>query len=397
VDQFKVINDSLGHEAGDEILIVLADRLRSKVREVDTVARFGGDEFSVLVQDIREVVDAAKLAENLLAALTDPVVVAGQELVLTSSAGIALYPDDGEDEATLIKHADIAMHQAKKRGRNAYQLFTTAMNDAARERLTVERGFREALSNGRLEVHYQPIIDLMSRQPIGCEALLRWNHPTKGLIGPASFIAVAEQTGLIVPAGEWVLEVACTWAQQLESTVAKNLSIAVNLSPRQLQERTFAARVAAILDRTGLDPTRLQLEITESMALDADSTVEVLNGLRDQGVRIAIDDLGTGFSGLSRLRDLPMDVIKIDRSFIRKIHDDPVGEAIVRGVVGIAKALDLYVVAEGVETQQQLDVIERLHCHAVQGYLLHRPLPPAELNELLANLKPSPDPPQRIS
>jgi diguanylate cyclase (GGDEF)-like protein len=382
MDQFKVINDSLGHEAGDQILVAMADRLRTKIREVDTVARFGGDEFSVLVQDIQEVLDAAKLAEILLAALSEPVVVAGKEHVLTTSVGIALYPDDGEDEATLLKHADIAMYQAKRKGRNAYKLFTPAMNDAAEERLAVEQGFREALSNGHLEVHYQPIIDLASRKPIGCEALLRWNHPKKGLIGPASFIGVAEQTGLIVPAGEWVLEVACTWAQKLESTLAQDLSIAVNLSPRQLQERSFAAKVAAILNRTGLDPSRLQLEITESMALEADSTVEVLSGLRDLGVRIAIDDLGTGFSGLSRLRDLPMDVIKIDRSFIRKIHADPVGEAIVRGVVGIAKALDLYVVAEGVETEEQLAVVKRLKCNAVQGFLLHRPLPPEELTGL---------------
>ena len=385
LDQFKVVNDSLGHEAGDQILVAIADRLRARVREVDTVARFGGDEFSVLVQDIQEVLDAAKLAENLLASFSEPVVVAGREHVLTTSLGIALYPDDGEDEATLLKHADIAMYQAKRKGRNTYKLFTATMNEAAEDRLAVEQGLRDALSNDRFEVYYQPIIDLESRQPIGCEALLRWNHPTKGLIGPAGFIGVAEQTGLIVPTGEWVLEAACTWAQQLKSAQAQVLSIAVNLSPRQLQEPNFPTRVAEILAGTGLDPSRLQLEITESMAIETDSSVRVLGHLRNLGVRIAIDDLGTGFSGLSRLRDLPIDVVKIDRSFIRRIHADPVGEAIVRGVVGIARALDLYVVAEGVETEAQLAVVERMSCHAAQGFLLHRPLPPEELKGLLAN------------
>jgi len=381
LDQFKVINDSLGHEAGDRILIAVAERLRSRVREVDTVARFGGDEFSVLVQDIREVFDAAMLAENLIASLGEPIFVDGREHVLAASVGVALYPDDGEDEATLLKHADIAMYQAKSKGRNSYRLFTPAMNGAAENRLAIEEGLRDALANDHLVVHYQPIIDLATRRPVGCEALLRWNHPEKGLIGPDSFIGVAEQTGLIVPAGEWVLEMACAWAQQLNSTQMEAPSIAVNLSARQLQDPRFAFKTMAILDRIGLDPSRLQLEVTESMTIETAATAEVLGSLREMGIRIAIDDLGTGFSGLRRLRDLPMDVIKIDRSFIRRIHDDPVGEAIVRGVVGIAKALDLYVVAEGVETEAELAVVERLKCHAAQGFLLHYPLPPEELAE----------------
>ncbi len=385
LDRFKVVNDSLGHKEGDRILKATANRLDGAMRETDTVARFGGDEFAVLVQGVNEVYDAARIAQKLLSVFEEPFEVKGRHHVVTTSIGVAIYPDDGDDEATLLKHADMAMYQAKLKGRNTFQLFTLAMNRLAEERLDVEQGLREALAKGQYEVYFQPIVDLDSRRIKGCEALLRWNHPTEGLIGPGNFIAVAEQTGLIVPIGAWVLDTVLQWARKAEHLMPEDFTVAVNLSLREFQLPGFAARVKKRLDHYGLDPCRLQLEITESMIVESESTSLELSKLRQIGVRVAIDDLGTGFSGLSRLRDLPIDEVKIDRSFIRDIHEDPVGRAIVEAILGMARALDLHVVAEGVETEAQLAVVEELHCQVVQGFFLYRPMPKEAMMTLLQN------------
>jgi len=385
LDRFKVINDSLGHEAGDEVLISVAQRLRASVRELDTVARFGGDEFTIILHGISRPLDAARLAEKMLATLGEPVEVQGKEHVLTASLGIAVCPDDGEDESTLLKHADTAMYEAKLQGRNTYRLFTRAMNDAAEERLAVEQGLRTTDMEGSFVVFYQPIVSVATGEPIAHEALLRWNHPERGLVPPESFIEVAEQTGLIVPIGQWVLETACTWARKMDAESAEPLSMAVNISAKELQEPTFVKDVMTILERAGLAPSRLHLEVTESIALDTEAAVPVLTELRARGISIVVDDFGTGLAALSRLRDCPVDVVKIDGSFVRAIDDDPVGATIVRAIVMMAKALDFYVVAEGVETEAEFEVLKGLKCDAVQGFYLRSPMPPADIEVTLAD------------
>lgn len=383
LDRFKVVNDSFGHEAGDEVLISTAERLRSTVRVLDTVARFGGDEFMIILHGISSPLDAARSAEKMLAALSEPLVVKGKKHVVTISMGIAVFPEDGGDEATLLKHADIAMYQAKVQDRNSYRMFTEAMNAAAEERLSIEQGLRIAHLEEKFVVVYQPIVGIDTAETVGYEALLRWNHPERGLVEPESFLDVAKQTGLIVPIGRWVLETACSWAVQLDSTSTHPPSIAVNMSARQLQKPTVVEDVMSIIERTGLDPRRLHLEITESLAFDTESTVPVLHELRALGVHIAVDHFGTGFAALSRLRDLPVDLVKIDRSFVRGIELDSVGETIVRAIVTMARALDFYVVAEGVETEEEFTVVKDLGCDAVQGFFLHGPMLPEDIEKAM--------------
>jgi diguanylate cyclase (GGDEF)-like protein len=383
LDQFKVINDSLGHEAGDETLVATAERLRELLRKQDTVARLGGDEFAVVVQRVQRAPDVAVLAEKMLATISEPLMVGRKHHVLTASIGVAVFPDDGVDEHTLLKHADTAMYQSKLHGRNTYRLFTEAMNEAAEERLAIEQGLRTGLLEDRFTVFYQPIVELADSQPVGYEALLRWNHPQRGYISPFSFIDVAEQTGLIEPIGQWVLETSCTWAAQPRPAGEAPAYVSVNVSPRQFRDPELASEVARVLQDSGLEAERLQLEITESMALTIDSTAPTLRTLRDMGVRIAIDDFGTGYAALSLLQDLAVDVVKIDQAFVRGIKTGSVSEAIIRAIVSMARALDFYVVAEGVETGKELAVIRECDCDAVQGFYLCKPLPPDELEEAL--------------
>lgn len=390
LDHFKVINDSLGHEAGDRALVTISNRLQHSIREVDTVARLGGDEFAIIMRGVRGALDAAILAEKLLGTVGEPLMEKDRKHVLTASVGIAVYPEDGADEETLLKHADTAMYQAKLHGRNTYRLFEEAMNEAAEERLSIEQGLRTGLIEDNFTVFYQPIAEAGSGRPIGYEALLRWNDPERGFVEPINFIDIAEQTGLIVPIGKWVLETACTWASQMDPTAVDPPSISVNISMRQLRDPALTQDVRRILERTGLAASRLHLEITESMSLTADTTAAVLERLRDLGVRIAIDDFGTGYAALSRLRDLPVDIVKIDRSFVKNIEVNPVSEAIVLAIVRMAKALDFSVIAEGVETQEELTVIQQSECDAVQGFFLCAPMPPEELEEAIACRYPSP-------
>lgn len=381
LDNFKVINDSLGHEAGDQMLIAAGQRMSGTVRTQDTVARLGGDEFAIIAQGLHRSLDAALLAEKLLSSLATPLEVGKKSHVLNGSIGIAVFPDDGEDEESLLKHADTAMYQAKLYGRNTYRLFTQAMNEAAQERLAIEQGLRTGILEEQFCLFYQPIIDLKSGQTVSYEALLRWNHPERGFIPPVNFIDVAEQTGLIVELGQWVLETACAWATQLECPENTASGISVNISLRQLRDPGFFEGVQQALEKTGLDPTRLLLEITESMAMAIEYTAEVLASLREIGVRIAIDDFGTGYATLTSLQELPVDVVKIDKSFIMGMETGSVSEAIVLAIVSMSRALDYYVIAEGVETEAELKLITKANCDAAQGFLICHPLPPEELEQ----------------
>jgi diguanylate cyclase (GGDEF)-like protein len=384
VDRFKVINDSLGHSVGDRLIRDVAARLRACVREGDTVARLGGDEFTVLLPDIQQAVDAAKVASKVLEALRMPFALDGRELFLTASLGISVYPDDGRDAETLVKNADAAMYRAKEQGRDRYLLYTPALNATALERLALESSLRKALPNDELLLHYQPIVDVATRRVQGVEALLRWHHPERGLVPPADFIPLAEVTGLILAMGRWVLRTACAQARAWQA-VLPGLRMSVNLSPREFQEPGLVGHVTDALADTGLHPHLLQLEITESSAMqNAQAASQTLGELRALGVGLSIDDFGTGYSSLSYLRRFPIDTLKIDQSFIRDIAADPDDAAIASAIVALARTLKLAVVAEGVETDEQLGFLVRHGCERAQGYLFSRPVPAERCEDLLA-------------
>jgi len=373
LDRFKIVNDTLGHSLGDDLLRAVAARLRSVVREGDTIARMGGDEFTILLSDMENDSDASRIAQKLLDTVALPVRVEGHELYATTSLGIAIYPNDGDTAELLLKNADLAMYRAKELGRNSYQLCTPAMNSRAAERLSAENALRRALERQELVLHYQPLVHLKSRVTAGMEALLRWNRPGYGLVPPGSFIGIAEETRMIVPIGEWVLRQACLQARQWPS-----LRIAVNLSPRQFQQSDLCDVVSRALEESGLDPRLLELEITESTAmLNSQRTIATLTGLRELGVRIALDDFGTGHSSLSYLRRFPIDRVKIDREFISEIDKSRSNRAIVAAIVTMAHGLDLSVTAEGVETEEQVEFLREQKCEEVQGFLYGRPAPPA--------------------
>jgi diguanylate cyclase (GGDEF)-like protein len=383
VDRFKVINDSLGHSVGDRLIREVAVRLRSCLREGDTVARLGGDEFMLLLPDVAQAVDAAKVAKKVLDLVRHPFEIDGRELFVTSSIGISLYPDDGRDAETLVKNADAAMYRAKEQGRDHYQLYTPALNETALERLALESSLRKALVHDELRLHYQPILDVATRRVFGLEALLRWQHPELGLVAPAEFIPLAEITGLILPMGPWVLRTACAQARAWQE-LHPGLSMAVNLSARQFQEPNLVGHVTDALAATGLQPRFLQLEITESSAMqNAQTAIQTLRELKALGVGLSIDDFGTGYSSLSYLKRFPIDTLKIDQSFIRDIETAPDDAAIASAIIGLAHTLKLSVVAEGVETAGQLEFLARHGCDRTQGYLFSRPLPVDQCSALL--------------
>jgi diguanylate cyclase (GGDEF)-like protein/PAS domain S-box-containing protein len=371
LDRFKIVNDTLGHSFGDELLRVVADRLGSVLREGDTIARMGGDEFTVLLTDLRDPRDAARIAEKLLTTVAEPLRIEGHELFVTTSIGIAVFPNDGDTAELLLKNADSAMYQAKEAGRNSYRLCTPAMNSRAAERLSLENALRRAIEREELVLHYQPLVDLDTLEVAGMEALLRWNRPGHGIVPPATFIGIAEETRMIVPIGEWVLREACRHARSWPGR-----RIAVNLSPRQFQQSDLRDVVARALEESGLDPRLLELEITESTAMrNTDRTIATLAELRELGVRIALDDFGTGHSSLSYLRRFPIDRVKIDREFVAEIETSRSDRAIVSGVVAMAHGLDLVVTAEGVETEAQVEFLRQQRCEEVQGFLFGRPMP----------------------
>src|SRR5437764_4991208 len=384
LDQFKVINDTLGHTIGDALLRLIGRRLKSCVREGDTVARVGGDEFTIVLQDLANKEDAALVARKVLQCVAEPVALNGHRLYVTTSIGITFYPDDGEDAEALLRNADNAVYVAKAEGRNTYQMSTAEMTRAMQERLVLENGLRQALERNEFVLHYQPQIDIRTMQIVGMEALLRWNHPARGILLPEHFIRMAEERGYIVSIGEWVLREACAQAARFCARFP-DFRVAVNLSARQLRDHSLVDSVAAALRVSGLAPRCLELEITESVAIEnVELTLSVLAELRKTGVRIAIDDFGTGHSSLGYLKRFPIDTLKIDKHFVEDLPDGFEDAAIVQAVVQLARGLDLRVIAEGVETQQQLDFLQSHACPEVQGYHFSYPVPAREFERLLS-------------
>ena len=383
LDDFKQINDEMDHEVGDLVLRHTARRLTHCVRGLDTVCRLGGDEFLVIVEDLHEFEDADIVAQRILRAFQAPMVVKGQSVSAHGSLGISTYPADGSDVQTLVKKADLALNTAKKQGRSNFQFFAPDMEASNRERVRIERGLQEALQKDEFFLVYQPLFDFDTGRVAGIEALIRWKSEEMGLLGPLRFIPVAERSGLIVPIGEWVLRTACRQNREWQDAGLEKVSVSVNVSARQLREEDFVERVAMIVRETGLDPQYLEIELTESATMeDLDHSLEVLTGLSDLGVRLVIDDFGTGYSSLARLRELPIDGIKVDRSFIENIAEDPKERSLVMAIVAMARNLDLQVVAEGVETFDQLRALGSLEgqpipvfrCDRVQGFLFSRPV-----------------------
>jgi diguanylate cyclase (GGDEF)-like protein/PAS domain S-box-containing protein len=384
LDRFKNINDTLGHDAGDALLLEVGTRLRHCVRQSDTVARLGGDEFVVLLDEISAPGHVAKVARKILADVGSPLDIKGQEFRVSASIGVSIFPQDGGDEQTLMKNADIAMYHAKQEGRNNYQFHSETMDTHSLERLALESSLRRALERNEFELHYQAKTSLGTSRMTGMEALLRWQHPDLGMLAPAQFIPIAEETGLIVPIGYWVIRTACLQNKAWQDRGLPPMRVAVNLSARQFTDESLTRSVASILEETGMDPAWLELEITESLIMhNVGRTMQVLTTLGNLGIRIAIDDFGTGHSSLAYLKRFPIDALKIDRSFISDLPGDAEDKAITTAIIAMGKSLDLTVVAEGVETQDQLDCLRALGCDEFQGYYSNRPLPAAQFVPLL--------------
>jgi len=385
LDRFKVINDSLGHNIGDQLLQAVSARIQSCVRESDTVARLGGDEFTVLLPHLPHAEDAALVAQKIIDAVRYPFQIEGREFFMTTSVGISLYPDDGFDAEALIKNADTAMYQAKEQGRDNYQLFNAFINAKALQRIALEHGLRKALVNQELAVYYQPIFDFRTGRVSGMEALLRWNHPTLGMIPPAVFIPLAEAIGVMVPIGTWATRVACAQAKAWHDAGHRALTLAVNLSVCQLQQPDLLQRMQEIITETELPPRMLELEITESSAMQSpEASVRTLYDLKKLGIRISLDDFGTGHSSLSYLKRFPIDTLKIDQSFVRDITHDPDTAAIVTAIIAMAHSLRLKVIAEGVEFTEQSTFLKRYGCDQMQGYLIKAPVSADRFLELLS-------------
>jgi len=384
LDRFKHINDSLGHAVGDRLLQSVAQRLSACVRSSDTVSRQGGDEFVVLLSELTRAQDATVIADKILLAIATPYLIDQHELHISASIGIVTYPDDGTEAETLMKNADIAMYHAKEAGRNNYQFFKPEMNVHAVERQSLEEGLRHALERQELVLHYQPKINLQTGSIIGAEALVRWRHPKRGVVPPAKFIPIAEECGFIVRIGQWVMHEACCQARIWQEKGLPALRIAVNISAAELRAKDFVAGVRAILTETGLEPHYLELELTETFLMqDSKSTVAVLKDLKDIGVQLAVDDFGTGYSSLSYVKRFPIDTLKIDRSFVRDLVTDDDDASIVSAVISMGKSLHMRVVAEGVETPEQLQFLREHSCPFAQGYYFSPSVVAGEFTQLL--------------
>ena len=384
LDRFKFVNDTLGHDAGDTLLKLIADRLRAATREVDTVARLGGDEFVLLLPQHANSDPGQVILQRVLDAVAQPLQVGGHEFFLTCSMGVAAYPDDGDNAETLIKHADIAMYRAKEQGRNHWQSYAPAMNASMLARLSLESELRHALERGQFHLVYQPQVELDSGTVVGMEALLRWQHPTLGAIAPGDFIHLAEEMGLIVPIGAWALQTACAQAKAWQRAGLGGLRMAVNLAARQFRQGGLLQSVREILAVTGLEPRFLELELTESMMMqDVDQAIATMGKLKALGLQLSIDDFGTGYSSLAHLRHFPIDVLKIDKSFVSDILYSADDAAIVQAIIALAHSLRLKVIAEGVETAQQLAFLRQHGCDQMQGYLFSRPLAAPAFEQLL--------------
>ncbi|MET1066990.1 MAG: EAL domain-containing protein [Pseudomonas prosekii] len=391
LDRFKRINNALGHPAGDEMLKRVGQNLVATVRESDSVFRYGSDEFVVILADIRHPQQTKGIAEKLLSAIRAPQHIAGHDLSVTASLGISIYPDDGLDAIALIKKAETAMRSVKENGPNDFSFFIDEMNQLAREQQSIESGIRLALERNEFVLHYQPKMDLSTGQVVGAEALIRWKKPGQGWVYPSDFIAVAEDSGLIVPLTKWVMAQACRQACLWQAAGLPKICISVNVSAIDFRQRDFVDSIELILKQTGMQPTLLELEITEGVLMqNVDATVTALNRIKALGVRLAIDDFGTGYSSLSYLRRFPIDVLKIDQSFIRGLNRDSSDVALVSAIISLGKSLNLTVIAEGIETLEQLDFLKSHHCEEGQGYYFCKAVAPDAFAHYLMLVKPLP-------
>jgi diguanylate cyclase (GGDEF)-like protein/PAS domain S-box-containing protein len=386
IDRFKLINDTLGQKAGDVVLKTIAGRLKSSAREIDTVARFGADEFALVLPQQANVAMSTDIVQRVMNAVSEYIMIGDRELHITSSVGIAIYPADGDDAEALLTHAGIAMYRAKDSARNTFQFYRPAMNEQALDRLRIEEELHSALERGEFLLHYQPQVDLATGKIVGMEALIRWLHPTLGMVSPLNFIGVAEDTGLIVPIGEWVVRTACLQNKAWENAGLGTLRVAVNLSARQFAQPDLVAMIADVLQETGLDAHCLEIELTESLIMtDVQQAVLTLQQLKDLGVLLSVDDFGTGYSSLSYLKRFPIDTLKIDQAFVQDITTDADDAVIVNAIISLAHNLQLTVIAEGVETEAQLDYLRRQGCDEIQGYYFSRPVPADAFELLLRN------------
>jgi len=391
LDRFKVINDTLGHEAGDVLLREIGARLRECLRASDVVARLGGDEFVVLLQEVNDPAQAASVARNILSVVMKPVVILGQECRVTASIGVCLHPDDGQDDQSIMKNADMAMYLAKEEGKNNFQFFTSRMKPHSIERLSLETNLRRALELDELTLHYQAKVNFRTGAITGVEALLRWHNPELGSVSPARFIPLAEETGLIVPIGKWVLRTACAQSVAWQKQGLPPVRMSVNLSMRQMNDEGLIREIEAVLAETGLDPSLLELEVTESTIMhNAERAVRLLTSIKELGVRLAIDDFGTGYSSLAHLKRFPIDTLKVDRSFIREVPNDAEDRAIAEAIIAMGKTLSLTVVAEGVETPEQQAFLSDRLCDEMQGYYFSTPVAAQDFAELLRSHSPKP-------
>jgi diguanylate cyclase (GGDEF)-like protein/PAS domain S-box-containing protein len=391
LDRFKIINDTLGHEAGDVLLREMGARLRECLRASDVVARLGGDEFVVLLQEINDVTQAETVVRNILGVVMKPVVILGQECRVTASIGVCMHPLDGQEDASVMKNADMAMYLAKEEGKNTFHVFNERMKPQSVERLTLETNLRRALELDEFTLHYQAKVNFKSGAITGVEALLRWQNPQLGSVSPARFIPLAEETGLIVPIGKWVLRTACEQSVAWQKQGLPPVRMSVNLSMRQLNDEGLVREIESVLRETGLHPELLELEVTESSIMhNAARAVQVLTAIKTLGVRLAIDDFGTGYSSLAHLKRFPIDTLKVDRSFIREVPNDEEDKAIAEAIIAMGKTLSLTVVAEGVETPQQQQFLSERLCDEMQGYYFSTPVAAQDFAELLRDHEPKP-------
>ncbi len=386
LDHFKLVNDSLGHGTGDRLLKGMAERLRSVLREADTVGRVGGDEFVLILDDQANEETVFRTMQRIAAKVAEPIVIDGKELYVTCSAGVSLYPQDGRDVDTLLRNADAAMYRAKEHGRSNFQFYTSEMNERVSDRLALESALRRAIERREFLLHYQQKLDLRSGRIIGAEALVHWLHPEWGLVRPARFIPIAEETGLIVPLGEWVVHEAARQARAWLDAGLDPGVVSVNLSARQFRQEGLVRTVSRVLEETGLPPQRLEMELTESMVMhNVETAIATLQGLKSLGLSLSVDDFGTGYSSLSYLKDLPIDTLKIDRAFVRDIGTGAEAEdgILAQAIISLGHAMHLKVIAEGVETDAQVRFLKRHACDQVQGFLYGEPVPPGEFARLL--------------
>ena len=384
LDNFKTVNDTLGHMAGNELLKIIGDLMSNAMKEFESVARIGGDEFVFLLSSVTSIEKISDFAKEIMKLVKKPLIISNKEFHLTASIGIALYPDDGKDFNTLMKNADIAMYYAKGQGKNRYEFFTTEMNSRLIEKLELEESLRSAIKNNEFKVFYQPQINIETGKIDGMEALVRWIHPQKSIISPIKFIPLAEDTGLIIPIGDIVLREACMQNKLWQQAGYTPLRVAVNLSAKQFEQENLVEIIKTVLEETGLEPQWLELEITESILMkNLDFSIGVLNNLRSMGIHVSLDDFGTGYSSLNYLKRLPIDTLKIDKSFVDNITIDPKDEIIARAIIELAHKMDLKIIAEGVEYTQQFDFLKEHKCDKVQGFLFSKPIPSEEFEQLL--------------